>query len=169
MRHFENCDVTVINYDDFNLESISNFDKIILSPGPGLPKNYPKTLQLIKEYHQTKSILGVCLGHQAICSYFGADLYNLGDVIHGIDKEITLHKKSELFNEIPSKSNVGLYHSWAVDSSKLADEIIITSTTKENTVMSMEHKNLPIYGIQFHPESFLTEYGIQLLRNFVSL
>ena len=168
-RHFENCSITVINYNDIDLNQVHVFDKIILSPGPCLPENYPKTTQLIKQFYKTKSILGICLGHQAICSYFGSDLYTMDKVIHGIKKEITNTQKSQLFKDIPKKTDVGLYHSWAVKSTNLSSELKITATTKDNMIMAIEHEKYHVYGIQFHPESFLTTHGTQLLKNFIEL
>ncbi len=169
LRHFKNCDVSVIKYEDFTLSKVSSFDKIILSPGPGLPKDYPKTIQLISDFHKTKPILGICLGHQTICTFFGANLYNFEKVIHGVSKEITIHSTFKLFQDIPSKIKVGLYHSWAVNKDNLHNDIVITATTKDNIIMSVEHEKHLLFGIQFHPESFLTPHGKQLLKNFIEL
>lgn len=167
-RHL-NYELTVLNYIDFNLEKINEFDKIILSPGPMLPKEYPKTLELIQTFYKTKSFLGICLGHQAICEFFDAKLENLNQVRHGVKQEIKIQKSSNLFKNIPSTINVGLYHSWIVNSINLPKELLITSKTTDGIIMSIEHKKYPIYGIQFHPESFLTEYGKQIIKNFIEL
>ncbi|MEE9350161.1 MAG: aminodeoxychorismate/anthranilate synthase component II [Flavobacteriaceae bacterium] len=169
LRHFTNCEITVTTYNNIDLNSIKNFDKIILSPGPGQPKDYPNTLKIIRDFYKTKPLLGICLGHQAICVEFGSDLYNMNDVTHGIDKEIKITDSSKLFNAIPENTTVGLYHSWAVDSKKLSTKISITATTKDNTIMSVSHKDYPLFGIQFHPESFLTTDGIKMLENFINL
>ena len=159
----------VINYDDLVVTELHEFDKIILSPGPCLPENYPKTFQVIKQFYKTKSFLGICLGHQAICSFFGAELYNFTEVIHGVNKEITILDKSLLFKGIPNKMEVGLYHSWAVKQANFPDVLQITSKSINSVIMSVKHKEFAVYGIQFHPESFLTQHGEKMLKNFVRL
>jgi len=164
-----NYDITVINYDTIYIDNIEDFDKIILSPGPCLPENYPKTIALIDRFYKTKPILGVCLGHQAICTYFGAELYTTPNVIHGNDEIIDITNPSKLFKDIPTETTVGLYHSWAVKKEGLSNTLKITAVTKNDMIMAVEHTNYPIYGIQFHPESFLTIDGKQLLKNFIEL
>jgi para-aminobenzoate synthetase component 2 len=162
-------EITVINYSDLSIKAVKNFDKIILSPGPMLPKDYPKTFTVIKKYFKEKSFLGICLGQQAICEFFNAKLQNLHQVKHGVEQEIEIQKKSKLFKDIPNIINVGLYHSWIVNDINFPKELIITSKTNDNLIMSIEHRQYSIYGIQFHPESFLTKYGKQIIKNFISL
>ena len=167
LRKIGDNTTTVINYDDLVVTELSEFDKIILSPGPCLPQDYPKTFEVIKQYYKEKPILGICLGHQAICSFFGAELYNFKEVIHGVNKEINILNNSILFKDVPNKTEVGLYHSWAVKD--LPKELTILAITDNDVIMSVKHVNYPIYGIQFHPESFLTTHGELMLKNFIDL
>ena len=160
--------LTVINYGDLNLIELQKFDKIILSPGPCLPQDYPKTFEIIKTFYKTKHILGICLGHQAICSFFGAELYNINDVVHGVDKEIIINN-SLLFKGIPKKTTVGLYHSWAISNTNFTDDFTVLARTNDEMIMSVKHKKYNVFGIQFHPESFLTIHGEQMLENFIKL
>jgi len=169
LRKIGSNSTTVINYNDLIVSNLSVFDKIILSPGPCLPQDYPKTFEVIEQFYKTKSILGICLGHQAICSFFGAKLYNFKDVVHGVDTGITIKEFSPLFNNVPSKTKVGLYHSWAVDKVNFPDSLKVIAKSDDEVIMSVQHKKLPIYGIQFHPESFLTTHGELMLKNFINL
>jgi len=161
--------LSVLNYSELSIKKVTGFDKIILSPGPMLPKNYPKTLKLIQTFYKTKSILGICLGHQAICTFFNAELKNLKQVRHGVAQKIRFLNTSRLFKNIPISINVGLYHSWIVNSKNLPKELIVTSKTNDGIIMSAQHRKYPLYGIQFHPESFLTKHGKQILKNFIDL
>ena len=167
LRKIGSNTTTVISYTDLVVNDLITYDKIILSPGPCLPKNYPKTLLLLEKYYKTKPILGICLGHQAICSFFGAELYNLEKVVHGINRKIQILKKSILYKNIGKETEVGLYHSWAVNNHNFPTELSVTSFTDDKIIMSVEHITYPIYGIQFHPESFLTTHGEKILRNFI--
>jgi len=161
--------IEVVNYVDITTEKVANFDKIIFSPGPMLPKDYPKTFEILKQFYKTKQILGICLGHQIIAEFFKSQLKNLKQVKHGVEQRIEILEKSSLFKDINSPTNVGLYHSWVVDAENFSSEIKITSRSTDNLIMSLEHKIHPIYGVQFHPESFLTKEGKQLLQNFIDL
>ncbi len=158
---------TVISYKDLIVKNLVEFDKIILSPGPCLPNDYPKTLEIIRAFYKTKPILGICLGHQIICAYFGATLYNLKEVVHGINKKMYVLEKEVVFKNIPNLTEVGLYHSWAVSTKNLPEEIKILAVTQDKIIMSIKHVEYPIYGIQFHPESFLTTCGKIILNNFI--
>jgi anthranilate synthase/aminodeoxychorismate synthase-like glutamine amidotransferase len=169
LRQFNNHKLSVIDYSSISLKMVEEFDKIILSPGPGLPNDYKTTFEIIKKFYKTKPILGICLGHQAIGSYFGAELQNMKHVKHGVNQQIEINSKSKLFKSIPKKITVGLYHSWVVSRKHFPKELQITSVSNDNKIMSMEHENYPLYGIQFHPESFLTEYGATILTNFIEL
>lgn len=169
LRHIKNCEVQVVNYDKITIELINEFDKIIFSPGPGLPKDYNKTNKIIDIFFRQKPILGICLGQQIICTYFGANLYNMETIIHGVKKQIHIATKSKIFKNVPVKTTVGLYHSWAVSNVKFPKDLLITSTDKEGVIMSVEHEKYPLYGIQFHPESFLTKHGVQIIKNFIEL
>ncbi len=169
LRHFKKCEVFVINYCEVTIELVEKYDKIILSPGPGLPKDYTKTMQVIANFFKQKPILGICLGQQMLGAYFGATIYNIKEVIHGVQKEIHITEKSKLFVDIPKKTKVGLYHSWAVNTINFPKELQITSQTKDGIIMSVEHRKLPLYGMQFHPESFLTVDGVQMIKNFIAV
>lgn len=169
IRSLGKYNLEVIPSNNISVEDIRPFEKIIISPGPGLPKDFPILSKILIEFASKKPILGICLGHQAICEYFGAKLLNLPDVIHGQPKQTTLISKSKLFMGIPSEFSVGLYHSWFVAKNNFPKELIITSKSEDNIIMSIEHKTLPIYGVQFHPESFITENGAKLIDNFLKI
>lgn len=160
--------IDVFRNDQIQLEKVKQYDKIILSPGPGLPKDAGILMGLIKEYYSTKSILGVCLGHQAIAECFGAKLKNLKQVVHGQSRKVIKTVNEDyIFNGIPSEFNVGRYHSWIVDKQTLPKSLLISTEDEEGEVMSFYHSSHDIRGIQFHPESVLTEYGKNLLSNWV--
>lgn len=156
--------------DQINFNSIENADKIVLSPGPGLPQNSGRLMEVIEKYHLQKPILGVCLGMQAIAIHFNIPLINLNDVKHGIQENIQITQPTSLFyKNTPLSIPVGLYHSWAVADIESDNDIVITSRSENGVNMSLEHKTLPIYGVQFHPESILTPNGKQLLQNFLEI
>ena len=161
-------DVIVVKNDHVDLSQIRQFDKIILSPGPGLPSEHENLFKII-EYSLTKSVLGVCLGHQAIAEYFGARLLNLENVNHGISTEISIVESDNMFNSIPKKINVGLYHSWIVNKEKLPRDLIITSVNEKGNIYSLKHSKLDIRGVQFHPESIMTENGLKMIENWIKL
>lgn len=161
--------LTVINYEDIEIERLINYDRIIISPGPSLPSDYPKLFDILNTYKDYKPILGICLGHQTICSYFGASLYNLSEVIHGQLHSVSIIEDSLLFDGVYSPTSVGLYHSWAVDINSLPQEIIPIAISEMGVLMGVQHRELPIYGIQFHPESFLTLDGAKMLFNFIKM
>jgi anthranilate synthase component 2 len=164
--------VFVFLNDSFEIEQLQKFDKIILSPGPGLPHNAGKTMQVIEIYKPTKSILGVCLGHQAIGLSFGATLKNLSTVYHGIETNINLNKaelnnEKSLFANIQMPMLVGRYHSWVVDHNDFPNDLIITATDDDKNIMAIKHKTLDVQGVQFHPESIMTKDGEALMRNWI--
>jgi anthranilate synthase component II len=156
--------------DKIALEQVNEFDKILLSPGPGVPKDAGILNELIRNYAPTKSILGVCLGLQAIGEVFGAELVNLDTVYHGIATEIELIAEDPLFDLCPKKFTVGRYHSWAVDYKSVTPnlDLIVTALDTEKCVMALRHKKYDVKGVQFHPESILSEYGEQIIRNWIS-
>lgn len=164
--------VTVFLNDVFELEHLENFNKIILSPGPGLPQNAGKTMQVIEAYKSTKSIFGVCLGHQAIGLAFGATLKNLSTVYHGIENNINvvkdeLNEGKSLFKNIQMPMLVGRYHSWVIDIANLPKDLIVSATDDDKNIMAIKHKTLDVQGVQFHPESIMTKDGEQLMRNWI--
>ena len=167
LRKFKEVKIQVINYQNLETQQLKNFDKIILSPGPGLPKNYPKTREVIKQFHQTKSILGICLGHQLISEFFGLQLYNLQEVKHGVKEQIIVNNQSVLYQNFAPNIDVGLYHSWAVKNEKTKTNLLVTATNNNGVIMSMQHHKLPVFGVQYHLESFLTPKGKNIMQNFL--
>jgi anthranilate synthase component II len=164
--------VTVHRNDQLPLEEVKQFDKIILSPGPGIPEEAGLLLPLIKEYAASKSILGVCLGHQAIGQAFGGTLVNLDTVYHGVATKIKAHEGRtkqavDLFAELPTEIEVGRYHSWVVSDKDFPEELEITATDENGFIMALQHKTFDIQGVQFHPESVLTPDGERIIRNWL--
>lgn len=160
--------VEVFRNDQLPLEKVKEYDKIILSPGPGIPEEAGLLLPLIKEYAATKSILGVCLGHQAIGQAFGGKLVNLSTVYHGVATPIQLlNGKAPLFTGLPPEIEVGRYHSWVISEEGFPKELEITARDANNFIMALQHKKYDVQGVQFHPESVLTPVGEQILRNWL--
>ena len=160
--------IDVIRNDQIIIDNIINYDKIIISPGPGLPDSAGVCLELIKNYYRIKPILGICLGAQAIAKFFGAKLFNLNKVMHGKKSTITILDSNDIiYKNIPRHIDVGRYHSWAIDLTN-HPELIITSVDHKNIVMSFKHKFYSLTGIQYHPESILTEFGQDILINWLT-
>lgn len=164
--------VDVFRNDQIALEKVKEYDKIILSPGPGIPEEAGLLLQLIKEYAATKSILGVCLGHQAIGEAFGGTLTNLSSVFHGVATPIKIKSEkskpaSFLFKDLPDEIEVGRYHSWVVSNENFPAELEITAEDETGMIMALQHKTYDVQGVQFHPESVLTPKGEVILRNWL--
>lgn len=159
--------VEVHRNDQLPLEKVKEYDKIILSPGPGIPSEAGLLLPLIKEYAATKSILGVCLGHQAIGEAFGGKLTNLSTVYHGVATPVKIENGNQLFEGLPGEINVGRYHSWIVNEEGFPADLEITARDNNGYIMALQHKNYDIRGVQFHPESVLTPDGETILRNWL--
>ncbi|MGZ3837444.1 MAG: anthranilate synthase component II [Flavisolibacter sp.] len=164
--------VEVFRNDEIALEKVADFDKIILSPGPGIPSEAGLLLPLIREYAASKSILGVCLGHQAIGEAFGGRLVNLSTVYHGVATPVTLingegGKNSRLFGGLPETIQVGRYHSWILSEEEFPDQLEITARDENGYIMALQHKTFDVQGVQFHPESVLTPDGEVILRNWL--
>lgn len=162
------AEVTVLRNDRFVLEELQPFDKIILSPGPGIPSEAGLLLDVIRRYAGKKPILGVCLGEQAIGEVFGGRLTNLCEVFHGVQTPVTLKGTDYLFEGLPKTVHVGRYHSWVVASEGLPDCLEITAISKEGYIMALRHKTYDVHGIQFHPESVLTPDGKKMIDNFLN-
>lgn len=163
-----NCKVLVKRNDQIKIETVADFDKIVLSPGPGIPEEAGLLKDIIKTYAPSKSILGVCLGMQAIGEVFGAKLFNLNNVYHGIQTEVKIISKNDyLFKNLGNKILVGRYHSWVVkiDNSSCLE---VTCIDEKNEIMAIKHKNFDVKGVQFHPESVLTPKGKIILKNWVN-
>lgn len=153
--------------DQFKLTDLQPFDKIILSPGPGIPKEAGQLMDVIAEYKGKKPILGVCLGHQAIGESFGGTLTNLSDVFHGVQTDIDITVDDYVFAGLNKRIPVGRYHSWVVDAKGFPADLEITAVSEEGQVMALRHKTFDIRGIQFHPESVLTPDGKQMIKNWL--
>jgi anthranilate synthase component 2 len=161
--------VDVYRNDEISLEEIGKYDKIVLSPGPGIPEEAGLLLDIIKEYAPKKSMLGVCLGHQAIGEAFGGKLHNMNRVLHGIATPVQLtENKSVLFKDLPNTFDVGRYHSWIVQDEQLPECFDVTSYDNEGMIMSIKHKEFDVQGVQFHPESVLTPLGEQMIENWLA-
>ena len=166
--------VDVYRNDEIPLEKVAAYDKIILSPGPGIPSEAGLLLPLIKEYAAKKSILGVCLGHQAIGEVFGGKLINLSTVYHGVATPVTFIENtslskasSQLFKDLPGQIQVGRYHSWIVSEENFPPELEITAVDENGYIMALQHKTYDVQGVQFHPESVLTPDGATILKNWL--
>ena len=161
------ANVTVLKNDNLDLVQLENFDKIVLSPGPGLPEEAGKTMDVIKTYASIKPILGVCLGHQAIALAYGASLTNLPTVCHGLSTIGLNLGNDPIFKGLPAKVAMGRYHSWVVTRESVCPPLEITALSDAGLVMGIRHKNLKLHGIQFHPESILTPEGKTIVNNWL--
>lgn len=161
------AEVSVVRNDQFRLSELKPFDKIILSPGPGIPTEAGLLMDVIDAYASVKPILGVCLGHQAIGEYFGGKLTNLSQVFHGIASTISITAPDYIYKELPAQVQVGRYHSWVVDNEGLPDCLEVTSVSEEGQIMSLRHKQYDVRGIQYHPESVLTPEGRKIIVNWL--
>ncbi len=167
-HYFEKLDskVTVIRNDELDLNTILNYDKLILSPGPGLPVEKENMFEILAQFNGKIPILGICLGMQAIGEFMGGSIQNQSIVKHGIAENVTVSNSNYLFKNLPNKIQVGLYHSWEVVNIPIENT---SSVSQNNVIMSIEFPEQKLFGVQFHPESILTENGLELLRNFLNL
>ena len=161
--------VTVVRNNQFSLEDLNTYDRIVLSPGPGIPSEAGLLLDVIKHYAGIKPILGVCLGHQAIGEVFGAKLKYLSDVFHGVTTKTTQIVDTPLFEGLPKHFQVGRYHSWVVEKEHFPNCLEIIAESKEGLIMALRHRTYNIYGIQFHPESVLTPDGKKIMANWLRI
>lgn len=161
------AEVSVVRNDQFNLADVAAYDKIVLSPGPGIPSEAGLLEDVIKTYADKKPILGICLGEQAIGEVFGGHLHNLAHVFHGVQTPAHIVADDYLFNGLPRDIQVGRYHSWVVQSEGLPDCLEVTALSDERQIMALRHKVYDVHGIQFHPESILTPNGRTIIENFV--
>lgn len=159
----------IVRNDQFEIEEVEAFDHILLSPGPGLPKDAGLMPQVIKKYAESKNILGVCLGHQGIGEAFGGKLLNLPQVYHGMVTPIEIKVMDPLFKGMPASFNVCRYHSWVIEKGSLPDDIEVTSISENGNIMSIKHKKHNVRGVQFHPESIMTEHGKTLMKNWLAI
>ncbi len=171
VHYLEDLDgkVTVFRNDELELDELESFDKILLSPGPGIPDEAGLLKSIISKYAASKSILGVCLGQQAIGEVFGGSLTNLDKVYHGVATKVSQKVADEsLFNDLPNEFEVGRYHSWVVNTNDFPEVLEITSTDENGEIMSLRHKTFDVKGVQFHPESVLTPHGKTILKNWLN-
>lgn len=162
--------VDVYRNDEISLDAVDHYNTIVLSPGPGLPEEAGILKDLIARYYPTKKILGVCLGMQAIGEVFGGKLKNLNNVFHGVATPIKIdNPKDDLYKNLPETINVGRYHSWVISNDSFPEQLRITATDDNNQVMSIKHQSYKVYGVQFHPESILTEHGKDIINNFLDI
>ncbi len=170
IKELTDDEVKVVRNDQISLDEIREFDKIVFSPGPGLPRDAGIMIEAIKKYAPYKKILGVCLGHQAIGEAFGSSLKNLDRVYHGVKTPIRIIRKEDpVFEGISAQPQVGRYHSWVIDEERLSDELEVTAITDDRQIMAIKHKKYDVWGLQFHPESIMTEEGKQMIKNFLNI
>lgn len=162
------AEVDVVRNDQFELGTLERYDKIVLSPGPGIPSEAGLLLDVIRTYAGRKPMLGVCLGHQAIGEVFGAKLENLAEVYHGVATDCEHFSNDPIFNGMPRHFEVGRYHSWVVSKDGLPNCLEVTATSPDGNIMALRHKRYPVHGIQFHPESVLTPLGRQIVGNWLN-
>jgi anthranilate synthase component II len=164
----EGVDVTIYDHLDLDVDSLKDMDLIVLSPGPGLPQEKPTLKLILQEYFLSKPILGICLGMQGVVNYFGGQIYNQKTVKHGVQSAMKIAEQDLIFKDVPLKSQVGLYHSWACCLNE-GSELIPLAYSEDGVLMAVRHRSLPIYGLQFHPESILTEFGRKIIQNFIEI
>lgn len=163
------CYVEVFRNDELELEELKPFDALVLSPGPGIPAQAGLLMAIISKYHQSKKILGVCLGMQAIGQFFGATLLNSKNPVHGMASQIEILDPTEvLFKNLSSTIQVGRYHSWIIDSENFPNQLKITAKTFEDEIMAIRHIEYDVCGVQFHPESILTPHGKEIIKNWIA-
>ena len=162
-------EVDVVRNDQMQAQEASEYDLIMLSPGPGLPKDAGITMEIIRMWHRHKNILGVCLGHQAIGEFYGGKLRNLEEVHHGVATPIEIVCPDILYKNLKAPIEVGRYHSWVIDEKHLPSELVVTARDHAGEIMSIRHHELSVCGVQFHPESFLTHSGYDILRHFLAV
>ncbi len=163
----DDVEVTVWRNDQFDIDDVECFDKIVLSPGPGVPDEAGLLKAVIRRYAPTKPILGVCLGEQAIGEVFGAEIYNLNTVFHGIQSSVRIIASDYIFDNLSDSIKVGRYHSWVVGKEDFPAELEVTAVSDEGQIMALKHRVYDVHGIQFHPESILTPEGRTIIRNFI--
>lgn len=160
---------SVVRNDAVVVDELSKYTHIVLSPGPGIPSEAGKMPQIVQRYAEKIPMLGICLGHQCIGEAFGAKLKNLSAVVHGVARDTIVQQTSPLFMGLPPLFKTGRYHSWVVDTEEFPPSLRITATDPTGAVMALEHNSFPLFGVQFHPESVLTEHGAQIMKNFLEI
>jgi len=170
VKELTDAQVDVFRNDEINLEEIEAYDSIIFSPGPGLPGDAGIMIDVIKQYAPHKKMLGVCLGHQAIGQAFGGQLHNLKKVYHGVKTPVKItDKKDKLFIDVQPVTEVGRYHSWVIEPESLPADLQVTAQTDDGQIMAIKHKKYKVWGLQFHPESIMTDEGKKMIKNFLDI
>ncbi len=170
LRESELCSFDIVSVFDLELAQVQGYDSLILSPGPAKPEDFPKLNQVIEQCKDSHSILGVCLGHQAIAQHFGAKLVQMREILHGHSSKLVIEQEDILFESIENHSIIGRYHSWVIEKSSLPKSLQILAQTSQEEgayIMALRHKTLLIWGVQFHPESMITQNGQQYVLNFL--
>jgi anthranilate synthase/aminodeoxychorismate synthase-like glutamine amidotransferase len=167
LRNTKLCRIELISSDKFQIMDTAQYDGIIFSPGPGLPDDFPVMNNILNNYKGRIPILGICLGHQAICQNYGLNLLNLDTVVHGQSRKIKIISDSILFKNLPSEFVVGLYHSWNVENFRKINSLNVVAISQDNYVMAVEDLENSIFGVQFHPESYITKFGLEIFINFI--
>lgn len=169
IKSISTMEINVVRNDKITLQEVNAYDKILISPGPGIPSEAGIIREVIRNYAKTKSILGICLGHQAITEVFGGKLVNMEKVFHGVATPVNLsEERDEIFKGIPASFLVGRYHSWQADKETFSTELKITAEDKDGSIMALAHRVYDVKGLQFHPESILTEFGKEIMFNWVN-
>lgn len=169
LRCYHKGTFNIISPENIVIEEVKKFDKIIFSPGPGRPDEHPVMIKILQEYASRRPILGICLGMQTMAIHYGANMKNLKQVVHGQPKKLViLNPFHPIFKNIPNQTNVGLYHSWAIDSNNLPPALEILARSPDGVIMALAHKDFDICGVQFHPESIMTPYGWKMIVNWLN-
>ena len=167
IKNLVNAEIDIVKNDKIDFDTLHTYSKILLSPGPGIPIDAGKMMQVLEDKSKTTSILGVCLGHQAIAEFSGGSLYNLQQPLHGVASNISILKDDYLFENTPKQFKIGHYHSWAVLETKTSNFEVL-ARDENNNIMAIKHKKYDVRGLQFHPESVLTEYGSTIIKNWLN-
>ncbi len=160
-------EVDVINHAEVKLDKVAAYDKILFSPGPSLPDDFPVMKNILDKYAENKSILGICMGLQAITEFYGGELYNLNKVVHGQKQTLNILKEDLIFNDIPQNSEIGLYHSWAAETDVFPKNLEVIAQNQHGVIMAIRHTTYDIKGLQFHPESIITGFGNKMIENWL--
>jgi anthranilate synthase component 2 len=169
LQQLTTAHIDVVRNDNIDINKINNYQSIVLSPGPGLPNQAGLLMEVLKHYAHQKKILGVCLGMQAMVQHFGGTLKNLKTVQHGVSKLTHIISEDKLYKNMPVNFYCGRYHSWVADANTMPDSLKVTAVDDEGEIMSISHKYLPCYGVQFHPESIMTPFGKHILNNWLCI
>lgn len=167
LEEFYQGEIVVMRNDEIEFARVDEYEGIVISPGPGLPKEAGQLMKFLESFAHKKRILGICLGQQAIAEHFEMPLLNLNEVVHGQSTLIEVLNDQSIFKSLPSKLNVGRYHSWVIDPQKVNAEFEVTAVDSSGLIMGIKHKSLPIEAVQFHPESVLTDYGKEMIKNWI--